>query len=97
MILVDDEYKHLLPNNLDEKVHVILSKDTGGTQGIDSDPYEQFLQSGRQIWDRLEGEEQKTYGNRAKRGWELIDVVQDENSACCLCYTSGKFTVAGLI
>lgn len=71
---------------------MIVSQDTGAAQGssdIAKDPYEQFLAKGREIWDKLEADEERSHGDKAKRGWELIDVVEDENSPSTLCYTSG--------
>lgn len=92
LILVDEDFAHLIPKQLPEGVQVILSRDTGGTKGVDAsvDPYEAFLDAGRKRWASAEEEEGKRFGNKAKRGWELIDIVEDENEACALCYTSGE-------
>lgn len=59
LILVDHEYRHLLPSNL--KVPVIVSFDTGR----DDDPYEQFLTNGRAFsqergWGGLDCEADET-------------------------------------
>jgi acyl-CoA synthetase (AMP-forming)/AMP-acid ligase II len=89
VILVDYEYAHLVPKNLPSSITVILSNDTGGTKGIDTDPYEQFLQSGRDSWNRLENEDRQKWGEKARKGWELINIVEDENQPAALCYTSG--------
>jgi len=87
--LVDYEYAHLIPKQLPSHVTVIISNDTGGKKGIDADPYEKFLQGGRDIWNRIEEQERQKWGNKARKGWELIEIVSDENEACALCYTSG--------
>jgi acyl-CoA synthetase (AMP-forming)/AMP-acid ligase II len=89
IIVVDHEFVHLVPKSLPSHVTVIVSKDTGGRKGVDADPYEEYLQKGRDAWDKLQKQEDKQWGERARRGWELIEVIQDENEACCLCYTSG--------
>lgn len=89
VILVDYEFVHLVPKELPSRITVIVSNDTGGRDGIKSDPYEQFLQGGREIWNQLEEKERKQWGAKARKGWELIDIVENENDACCLCYTSG--------
>ncbi|PWN48150.1 acetyl-CoA synthetase-like protein [Violaceomyces palustris] len=89
IILVDHEFAHLVPKQLAPHITVILSHDSGGRQGVDADPYEKFLQAGREAWERAENAEAQRWGARAKRGWELIDAPPDENDPCCLCYTSG--------
>ena len=89
MILVDYEFAHLVPKQLGPHMTVVVSNDTGGTKGLDADPYEQFLHAGRQTWDRLEREERGQWGEKARKGWELISIVEDENQAAALCYTSG--------
>jgi hypothetical protein len=53
IILVDHEYRHLLPANL--KTPVVVSNDTGRAE----DPYEHFLSNGRAFsqergWQGLE-------------------------------------------
>lgn len=87
--MVDSEFAHLVPKQLPSHITVIVSKDTGGRDGIEADQYEQFLQGGREIWAQAEEIERQKYGEKARRGWGLIDIVSDENEACALCYTSG--------
>lgn len=89
MILVDEEFAHLVPKQLPSNVTLIISKDTGGKNGIESDQYEAFLQKGKEEWHKTEKQEIDRWGEKAKRGWELIEVTKDENDPCCLCYTSG--------
>ena len=89
VILVDHEFAHLVPKDLPSNITVIISNDTGGKQGLDADPYEKLLQKGRDVWNKKEEEEKQKYGARARKGWELLDIVEDENEPCCLCYTSG--------
>ncbi|PWN31260.1 acetyl-CoA synthetase-like protein [Meira miltonrushii] len=89
VILVDEEFAHLVPEQLPSNVTVIISKDTGGKDGIDSDQYESFLHTGRQEWEKAEKQEIDRWGKKGKRGWELIEAPKDENTPCCLCYTSG--------
>lgn len=89
IVLVDHEFAHLVPKDLPSHITVIRSNDSGGRDGLAADPYEEFLQQGRQAWEQAEREEAKKWGEKAKRGWELIYVPDDENSPCCLCYTSG--------
>lgn len=43
--------------------------------GRRGDPYEEFLSEGRKFSE--------------ERGWEGLEAEVDENSPCCLCYTSG--------
>ena len=89
VILVDEEFAHLLPKDLSSNITVIISKDSGGKNGIESDQYESFLHKGKQEWEKAEKEEIDRWGKKAKRGWELIEAPKDENIPCCLCYTSG--------
>jgi acyl-CoA synthetase (AMP-forming)/AMP-acid ligase II len=89
VVLVDYEFAHLVPKNLPSHVTVIQSNDTGGTKGIDADPYERFLQDGRDIWDRLELEEKNKWGEKARKGYEMLEIIDDEEKPCALCYTSG--------
>lgn len=39
--------------------------------------------------EALEREEKIRAGESARRGWELIMAVDDEEAGCSLCYTSG--------
>lgn len=89
VVLVDYEFAHLIPKNLSSHMTVVISNDTGGTKGVDADPYERFLQDGRDAWDRLEEQERNKWGDKARKGWELIDIIDDEEKPCALCYTSG--------
>lgn len=89
VILVYYEFKHLIPKQLPSHITVIVSNDTGGKNGIDADPYEQFLQTGREVWNKKEEQERQQWGDKARKGWELIEIVTNEDDPCCLCYTSG--------
>lgn len=66
LIIVDHEYKHLVKN---VTVPVVVSNDSG-RQG---DPYEEFLDKGRQF--------------SQERGWPGLQWEADENAGAALCYT----------
>ena len=97
IILVDSEFAHLVQDP-PAGTTVILSRDTGGrVSSLSSlpDPYEEYLQSGRDLWtatQKAELEAVRKIGWRddaARRDWELIELDADENAPCALCYTSG--------
>ncbi|KAH9486780.1 Acetate/butyrate--CoA ligase AAE7, peroxisomal [Psilocybe cubensis] len=67
-LLVDHEYQNLVQ---DVNVPFVVSKDTGRS----GDPYEDFLNSGREFSN--------------ERGWPGLDPEVDENAPAVLCYTSG--------
>jgi len=79
VILVDSEFKHLVSKDLPSNITVIVSQDSGGK--IKDDQYEHFLNHGRKIWEELDSKA----GKWGKRGWELIEGVEDEEAACALC------------
>ncbi|TFY83397.1 hypothetical protein EWM64_g608 [Hericium alpestre] len=68
ILFVDHEYVHLAKG---AKAKVIVCRDTG----LPSDPYEQFLSSGRHL--------------SRERGWGGLVMDADENKPCSLNYTSG--------
>ncbi|KIY45402.1 acetyl-CoA synthetase-like protein [Fistulina hepatica ATCC 64428] len=68
LLLVDHEYVHLIK---DTAIPFIVCNDTGKP----GDPYEDFLESGRQFSN--------------ERGWPGLVIEADETLGACLCYTSG--------
>ncbi|KAF5377501.1 hypothetical protein D9615_005269 [Tricholomella constricta] len=68
LILIDHEYTHLIQGT---SIPFVVSNDTGRP----GDPYETFLDTGRQF--------------SGERGWAGLDADADENKPCLLCYTSG--------
>lgn len=80
IILVDHEFKHLIQeqhfNN--SNLTIIVSNDSGGNDK--NDQYEHFLNKGREVWDQQERSDKL-----GRRGWELIEGVEDEEKPCALC------------
>ncbi|KAG5644750.1 hypothetical protein DXG03_007879 [Asterophora parasitica] len=68
LIIVDHEYTHLIQGT---RIPFVVSNDSGR----DGDPYETFLNNGRQF--------------SSERGWAGLEADADENTPCLLCYTSG--------
>ncbi|KAK0524928.1 hypothetical protein OC835_005776 [Tilletia horrida] len=76
---------------------IIISNDTGRLHGPDGlpDPYEHFLQRGRELWTQTQLEEEARNAKkgwpaeRALRDWEHLSLPSEESTPCVLSYTSG--------